>query len=232
MVNPDLRTPYVSNWSLGIQRAITDNISLDVSYVGNHGTKLIGALDINQDPLQSVVVPANGTTILTPITVTTGAGWTGAALSACAGGTGPCKPNAGAEQTGRPFNAQFPYLKYIDYFGNLDSSNYNALQIALTARNYHGLTLTTGYTYSHALGESSDQGTSGGLVTPQNSYGNLHQQLYASTAFDMRQRLTISGNYLIPGPKRFTPLLGGWSVNASVVVSTGTPWGVNDTTTH
>jgi hypothetical protein len=47
----------------------------------------------------------------------------------------------------------------------------------------------------------------------------------------MRQRLTISGNYLIPGPKRFAPLLGGWSVNASVIVSTGTPWGINDTST-
>jgi hypothetical protein len=91
--------------------------------------------------------------------------------------------------------------------------------------------LTTGYTYSHALGESSDQGTSGGLVIPANSYGNLRQQLYTSTTFDMRQRLTVSGNYLIPGPKRFTPLLGGWSVNASVVVSTGTPWGINDTST-
>ena len=60
-----------------------------------------------------------------------------------------------------------PYLKYIDYFGNLDASNYNGLQVALTARNFHGLTLTTGYTYSHALGESSDQGTSGGLVIPR-----------------------------------------------------------------
>jgi hypothetical protein len=230
MVNPDLRTPYVSNWSVSIQRSLTSNLSLDVSYVGNHGTKLIGALDINQAPLQAVTVPANGTTIPTAFTVMTGPGWTGAALSTCAAG-GACKPNAGAEQTGRPFNAKFPYLKYVDYFGNLDSSNYNGLQVALTARNYHGLTLTTGYTYSHALGESSDQGTSGGLVIPQDSYGSLRHQLYASTAFDMRQRLTISGNYLIPGGKGFAQLLEGWSVNSSVVVSTGTPWGINDTST-
>jgi hypothetical protein len=230
-VDPNLRTPYVSNWSLGIQRAITNNISLDVSYVGNHGTKLIGALDINQAPLQTITVPANGTTIPTAITITTGPGWTGSILSKCADGSGPCKPKAGLEQAARPFNAQFPYLKYIDYFGNLDSSNYNALQVALTARNYHGLTLTAGYTYSHALGESSDQGTSGGLVIPQDSHGSLRQQLYTSTAFDMRHRLTISGNYLIPGKKGFAQLLEGWSLNSSVVVSTGTPWGINDTST-
>ncbi len=113
----------------------------------------------------------------------------------------------------------------------MDNSNYNGLQIALTARNYHGLTLTTGYTYSPALGESSDQGTSGGLVIPANSYGNLRQQLYTSTTFDMRQRLTISGNYLVPGKKGFGQLFEGWSVNSSVVVSTGTPWGINDTST-
>jgi hypothetical protein len=139
--------------------------------------------------------------------------------------------NAASEQGARPFNAQFPYLKFIDYFGNLDSSNYSGLQVAVTARDFHGLTLTTGYTYSHALGESSDQGTSGGLVIPQDSYGNLRQQLYTSTAFDMRHRLTISGNYVIPGKKGYAQILEGWSVNSSVVISTGTPWGVNDTTT-
>jgi hypothetical protein len=235
LVNPNLRTPYVSNWSLGIQRALTNKLSLDVSYVGNHGTKLIGALDINQPPA--------GTGWTTP--------WTAAQATAAklpAGDVGftstqiclgqaaslpiaKCVVNTAAEQLGRPFNAQFPYLKFIDYFGNLDSSNYNGLQVALTARDFHGLTLTTGYTYSHALGESSDQGTSGGLVIPANSYGSLRHQLYTSTTFDMRQRLTVSGNYVIPGKKGFGQVLEGWSVNSSVVVSTGTPWGINDTTT-
>ena len=47
-IDPNIRTPYVENWSLGIQRAITNNLSLDISYVGNHGTKLLGKMDINQ----------------------------------------------------------------------------------------------------------------------------------------------------------------------------------------
>ncbi len=223
MVNPNLRTPYVSNWSLSLQRAITNKLSLDVSYVGNHGTKLVGALDINQPALQTLNVTGLGT-------ITTGPGWTAAALTTCAT-MSVCKVNTTNETNARPFASQFPYLKFIDYFGNLDSSNYNGLQIAMTARDFHGLTLTTGYTYSHALGESSDQGTSGGLVIPQNSYGSLRNQLYTSTTFDMRHRLTISGNYVIPGKKGFGQVLEGWSVNSSVVVSTGTPWGINDTTT-
>ncbi len=59
-VNPNIRTPYVSNWNLDIQRAITNNLSIDIGYVGNHGTKLLGKLDVNQ--------PAPG------------AGWTAAAV--------------------------------------------------------------------------------------------------------------------------------------------------------
>jgi len=34
---PNLRTPYVADFSFDIQRAITNNISLDIGYVGNHG---------------------------------------------------------------------------------------------------------------------------------------------------------------------------------------------------
>jgi len=45
-VNQHLATPYVSTWSLGIQRAITSKMSLDVNYVGTHGTKLLGLLDV------------------------------------------------------------------------------------------------------------------------------------------------------------------------------------------
>src|SRR5260370_589483 len=98
------------------------------------------------------------------------------------------------------------------------------------SRNYHGLSLTTGYTYSHALGYSSDQGTSGGLVIPINSYGNLHSQLYSSTIFDVRQRLTVSSTFAIPSKKSPGQILQGWLINSVVLVQSGTPWGVADTT--
>jgi len=50
-VDPKLRTPYVWNWTLNMQHAFTPNLSLEVAYVGNHGSKLAGIRDINQvDP--------------------------------------------------------------------------------------------------------------------------------------------------------------------------------------
>ena len=44
-VIPNLRTPYVNNWNLDIQHAITNNLSIDVGYVGNHGSKLLGKVE-------------------------------------------------------------------------------------------------------------------------------------------------------------------------------------------
>ena len=53
-VNPNLKTPYVVNWSLGIQHAFNNNLSLEVGYVGNHGDNLLGITDLN------MINPATG----------------------------------------------------------------------------------------------------------------------------------------------------------------------------
>jgi hypothetical protein len=47
-VNRNLRTPYVTTWSLNIQRQLFSQGSLSVGYVGNKGTKLYSVFDINQ----------------------------------------------------------------------------------------------------------------------------------------------------------------------------------------
>ncbi len=44
----NLRTPYVQNWNLSIQRQLSSNFALDVRYVGNKGTKLIRGANINE----------------------------------------------------------------------------------------------------------------------------------------------------------------------------------------
>ena len=253
-VDPNLKTPYVENWNLDIQRAITNNLSLDVGYVGNHGTRLLGKLDQNEAP--------QGTGWNTP--------WT-AAEAAQAFTTGPtpalatgltseqicvtyanCTVNTFAEQAARPFtapcaasvvglgvangsggpfnpnNACFSYLSYVTIVNNSYTSNYDGLQATLTGRNYHGISFTGGYTYSHALGEGSDQGTSGNLPLPFNSYGSARQLLYASTDFDIRHRFTLSMNYAVPGRKGFGQMLEGWGINSVVLIQSGAPWGLAD----
>ena len=56
-MSPNLQTPYVANYSLGVQHSFTSNLSLDVSYVGNSGYDLLALSDVNQclpntDPTQ------------------------------------------------------------------------------------------------------------------------------------------------------------------------------------
>ena len=48
MADPNLRTPYVQQWNIGVQRELKGGLLLDARYVGNHGTKLLRAVDLNQ----------------------------------------------------------------------------------------------------------------------------------------------------------------------------------------
>lgn len=39
-VNPNLRSPYTSNWTLGVQRQVTDRTIVEIRYVGNKSTHM------------------------------------------------------------------------------------------------------------------------------------------------------------------------------------------------
>lgn len=54
-IDPNLRTPYVQQWNLGLEREIFRDTVAEVRYVGNHGVKLTRGIDINQ-----VVIFNNG----------------------------------------------------------------------------------------------------------------------------------------------------------------------------
>jgi hypothetical protein len=47
----NLKTPYVWSWNLNVQHAFTPNLTLELAYVGNHGSRLTGIRDINQPPV-------------------------------------------------------------------------------------------------------------------------------------------------------------------------------------
>jgi len=47
-VSPNLKTPYVTNWNLGVQHSFGNNLSLEVGYVGDHGSRLLGFRDLNE----------------------------------------------------------------------------------------------------------------------------------------------------------------------------------------
>lgn len=208
----NITTPYVGNWTFSIQHAFTPNLSLELAYVGNHGTNLIGIHDINQPPV--------------------GSGWPAASIAQCiaSGYTDPlfCAPDStGGEETGRPFFSKFPYLSNIFQMGNIYKSNYNGLQTTLTSRNLHGLSMVLGYTYSHSLDDVGANWDFGyGLGLPQDSFHPGRE--YASSDFDITHRFTLSVTYALPGKKSFAQLLEGWQINSIVSLSSAQPWGPID----
>lgn len=216
-VDRNLRTPYVSYWNFGIQQAINNNLSLELAYVGNHGTKLTQLRDLNAAPLGAGYDPAELAFCNTHIA-------TSSSPFAC----DPGDADPGLAQAARPFTAtnKFPYLSYIYYLANAARSNYNGLQVVLTQRSQHGLSYTAGYTWSHALDYACDNWGCGQGLPPNSS--NL-RSLYGSSDWDVRHRLTLSLNYALPGKKSFAQLLQGWSVNSIVTLQTGMPWYTQDT---
>jgi hypothetical protein len=215
-VDPHLRTPSVDTWSLGVQHSFTNNLSLDLTYVGTHAINLIGNIDLNQAPA--------------------GAGFCLNALTAAQVGTlanpGPCFGgpiaagkgiNSNAVQQARPYNVQFPYLAFINRTVNDARSRYNSLQATLTERTTHGLSFTVGYTYGHGLDNGSLNRFGG---QPQDSTNPGAE--FSNSDFDIRHRATITASYEIPGKKGFGQLLEGWKLNTIVTLAGSQPWNIID----
>ena len=144
--SPNMPSPRVASWNIGVQHALTPTLSTEVDYIGNHGYFLPAIADLNQINAQS---PAE------------------LAVGSC--GHTHCE----AIQD-HPYYSQYPYLQYIDYMTDTDYSNYDALQATLTARSYHNLSFIAGYTYSHGLNDSNanyGQRTPQDSNNPQGDYG-------------------------------------------------------------
>jgi hypothetical protein len=217
-VDMNLRTPYISTWTLTLQRAITNNLSLEVAYVGNHGTKLLGFQDINQPPPGSSFAAGE-------------VAWCNANIADPTGATTPyaCDPGdsggAGAVQSFRPYFSKFPYIGEIDRLSNQDASNYNALEVTLTQRPTHGLSFLAGYTYSHAFDTGSNNFND--IQLPPDS-SHPTRGVYGQSLFDVRHRFTLTTTYAIPGIKHLGQLLQGWEINSVLTLQSASPWGVQD----
>jgi hypothetical protein len=206
-LEPNFRVPRSAQWNLDIQRAITNNLTLDVAYVGNHGFDEQYLTDLNNPSV--------------------GAGWDAKAVSNCLASTplyNNCTPDTTAE-TGQYSNI-FPYLKYIIQSTNGAVSNYNALQVTGNQRLSHGLSFLAGYTYAHALDFTSNV-SQGHLLPTDPSNINLD---YGNSNNDLRHRVTFSPTYMIPGMKSPAQMLEGWSLSGILIAQSGTPWFPDDVT--
>ena len=120
-------------------------------------------------------------------------------------------------------------------------SNYNALQIQLRQRQWHGLEATFNYTWSKNMtnnpGYFGIGGVDGPSVYPQNAY-NPHGD-YGVSGFDTRNAANFVGTYAIPfghgrdyghDVNRFVDwAIGGWKVSLDAVMYSGFPITIGST---
>jgi hypothetical protein len=207
-VDPNLKRPYAPAWNLSLQHAFNNSLSLQAAYVGSHGVDLLGLNDANP--------PAPGS------------GWEtfNSATGTCSPLTGPATSiSTTCENITRKYFSKFPYLSDINEIQNQDISNYNALQVTLTERPWHGIDYVLGYVYSHCLEMGS--GDWNGAILPSNVYNPRAD--YGNCLTDVRHSLTWSFSYALPGRHGFGQMLEGWKLNSVVKVQSALPWNVTDT---
>jgi hypothetical protein len=184
MPDPNLRSPYVQQWNIGIERDVKGFV-VDVRYVGNHGTKLLRALDYNQininaggflgdflraqsngflaqaatgvfDPSYNPNIA--GSQILTVFpTLPNGGSLTNSAnrTSIQQGAVADLAYTYQSTKANGPINFfPNPYAASLRMMTNYSNSTYNGLQVDVRTREHKGLTLFGNYTYSKVLSDA------------------------------------------------------------------------------
>ena len=212
-IRPDkLVAPVVDAWNATVQRQITNKTSIDVAYVGNHGSHVFKGDGNSYNPNQSTVV--------------------GFLPPHANGGLGGLSFNERA-----PYNNAFstPYTDQngvtttvtccsgysFGYNGDDGTNSYNALQVKLDHRTASGLTLNASYTYSKAYDNDG-------------SYQPDLRQGWGRQDFNRDSVLILTSLYELPigKGKHFLGnigrgadmVLGGWQWNATMVIGSGLPF--------
>jgi hypothetical protein len=219
-----LRTPYVQNWNLSIERRLPENFTLAVRYVGGKGTKLIRSVNINE-----VNIFENG--ILEAFQITQAGGNSPLMSRFFLGGSATLRSSATTRGmlannnvgefaqflntfsvfgerggllrfSGLPENwiVANPQFGGANLVANFSNSTYHSLQVAAQRRISKGWSLESNYTWSRTLGD--EEGSSQNFL---NNYRNgrdrhLDKRLLA---FHRTHVFRNSGTWDLPfGPDR------------------------------
>jgi hypothetical protein len=130
--------------------------------------------------------------------------------------------------------AAYPYFGLVRPSFSVGRSWYDGLQADWKLHNYHHLTATAAYTWSHSLDHSSGLNIStdskpvtAAVIGDYTEIDNLLKKEKGSSLYDSRHRFVTSVQYAMPRlqskPRleRFT--LGGWNANAIFQVQSGNP---------
>jgi len=195
-VNIHLRTPYIFQYNLSVQRQLANGLMAEVGYVGSSSHKLLTWVDQNPFVL-STVGTANPVRILNQQLLAS---------------------NPGADPNTFGFAPTFDGLNHANYNGLLTSLTKRAQDV----RHLGNVFFTASYTWSHNL----DNGTgfnsrvsSIPAYSHNQFYGNSDFDLRQRLAFSGGWELPFAKTWA-SGPKRLT---SGWSLYPIYFIQSGIP---------
>jgi hypothetical protein len=210
-VDQGLRNPQVHQWNFTVEREIGNQLLLRTSYVGTKGNFLQRSRPLNlirpglftppNTVAEEAALQANGT--LRNLN---------AGLSATPTGT-----------TNR-IDPRFGSVAILDSSAN---SNYQSLQFQAIGRIFRDLRLSAAYTWAKSIDDASDALSVllDDDAVPQNPFNGRDNR--AVSAFDVRQRFSLSHTYDLPwfkqGNRFLKETLGGWQFSGIYAVQSGLP---------
>ena len=217
-VDPNMHTPTLLQWSFTVERQISKDIGLLVSYVGSESYHLVSNLDTN------VARPQ--------ICATAGGCLSGGNLAASKDVTVPVGTLYVPATPGKLPN---PFVGPSQTWFYNGTSNYHGLSASLTKRVSHGLIFKANYTFSKVL----DIQSGGSNVTITNEPAtvldpyNLHAQ-YGPAAFNATNVFNFNYVYQLPfgtgraflnsGGGIVERVVGGWTWTGNFGLQSGFPF--------
>ena len=125
----------------------------------------------------------------------------------------------------------FPNFGVLSFVEDKYTGNYNAGSVKLTRRFSQGISLTTNYTWSKSMDNSSGTRTQGlDILFPQDS--NCFACERSLSSFDVRHRWVLGAVYDLPVGKGkmlgisnsvLNGFVGGWQMSANTTIQSGVP---------
>lgn len=217
-------SPYIQQYSLGLEYAFTTNDVLTASYVGNHGTHLLLSNFYHSELNPSFL--SQGANLLAQVP---NPYYNHIANSGC----GLNQPTITKGESLQPFSQ---YCSVDEPQAPVGFSLYNALLVDYNHRFHNGLNLLVSYTFSKFL--DNVEGTNDWAIVGSQgvrNYYNLAAEKSVDGA-DTPHSLVVNyiyelpvgkGRKFVPNPGRLTEaLIGGWQVSGITSVKSGIPLGI------
>jgi hypothetical protein len=217
-------SPYMQQWNFNLQRALAENLWLDVGYVGNKGTRLRVSELKRVNQLHPSVLSQYGALLTRPVRNEAEAAQYGIAY-----------PFPGYRGTVAGALRDFPQIQGIQtvrMFGPpLGFSTHHSLQITVNRQFSGGLSLYANYVWAKTLANVNSSAHNDNPNTPLDYYNLRLEKAYSD--FDVPHALKAYATYELPfgqgkrlwrNAGRIANLLArGWNVSAIVNYYSGTP---------